>query len=77
MQNFLGGKFIRSEQARQEVIRRLAACKRPVGWPVERLISSLKSSWAAAGLPELESPTFSREAGPSPGLLSDMSPASY
>ncbi|KAM6484635.1 hypothetical protein HDV62DRAFT_303678 [Trichoderma sp. SZMC 28011] len=71
------GKFIRSEQARQEVIRRLAACKRPVGWPVERLISSLKNSWAAAGLPELESPTFSGEAGPSPGLLSDMSPASY
>ncbi|UKZ81394.1 hypothetical protein TrVFT333_009166 [Trichoderma virens FT-333] len=71
------GKFIRSEQARQEVIRRLAACKRPVGWPVERLISSLKDSWAAAGLPELESPTFSGEAGPSPGLLSDMSPASY
>ncbi|EHK17213.1 uncharacterized protein TRIVIDRAFT_195192 [Trichoderma virens Gv29-8] len=77
MQNLLGGKFIRSEQARQEVIRRLAACKRPVGWPVERLISSLKDSWAAAGLPELESPTFSGEAGPSPGLLSDMSPASY
>ncbi|EGR46150.1 uncharacterized protein TRIREDRAFT_30166, partial [Trichoderma reesei QM6a] len=39
------GKFIRSEQARQEVIRRLASCKRPVGWPVERLISSLKQSW--------------------------------
>ncbi|KAK1237103.1 hypothetical protein MKX07_005982 [Trichoderma sp. CBMAI-0711] len=66
------GKFIRSEQARQEVIRRLAACKRPVGWPVERLISSLKQSWAAADHPEPRSPPFSGEAGPSPG-----SPASY
>ncbi|KAL7813895.1 hypothetical protein V8C44DRAFT_44283 [Trichoderma aethiopicum] len=50
------GKFIRSEQARQEVIRRLSACKRPVGWPVERLVSSLKQSWAAAGHPEPRSP---------------------
>ncbi|KAH0495902.1 hypothetical protein TgHK011_009427 [Trichoderma gracile] len=66
------GKFIRSEQARQEVIRRLSACKRPVGWPVERLISSLKQSWAAVGHPEPRSPSFAGEAGPSPG-----SPASY
>ncbi|KAM0259643.1 hypothetical protein ACHAQJ_003222 [Trichoderma viride] len=63
------GKFIRAEAIRQEVIRRLSACKRPVGWPVERLISSLKDSWASAELPELESPTFSGEAGPSPGFL--------
>ncbi|EHK47661.1 hypothetical protein TRIATDRAFT_316693 [Trichoderma atroviride IMI 206040] len=52
------GKFIRSEATRQEVIRRLSACKRSVGWPVERLISSLKDSWAA----EFESPSFSGEA---------------
>lgn len=58
MQIFLGGKFIRSEATRQEVIRRLSACKRSVGWPVERLMSSLKDTWAA----ELESPSFSGEA---------------
>ncbi|KAL9469227.1 hypothetical protein ACSS6W_010921 [Trichoderma asperelloides] len=57
------GKFIRSEATRQEVIRRLSACKRSVGWPVERLISSLKDSWTA----ELESPRFSGEAGPRSG----------
>ncbi|TFB00759.1 hypothetical protein CCMA1212_007427, partial [Trichoderma ghanense] len=61
------GKFIRSEQSRQEVIRRLAACKRPVGWPVERLFSSLKQSWAAAGHSEPRSSPLSKEAGPSPG----------
>ncbi|PTB62607.1 hypothetical protein BBK36DRAFT_1162864 [Trichoderma citrinoviride] len=62
------GKFVRSEPARQEVIRRLAACKRPVGWPVERLISGLQQSWAAAGHSQLRgSPPSSGEAGPSPG----------
>ncbi|KAL7793688.1 hypothetical protein V8C37DRAFT_377893 [Trichoderma ceciliae] len=61
------GKFIRSEAARHEVIRRLSASRRLVGWPVERLVASLEGSWTAAELLELESPTFPGEAGPSPG----------
>ncbi|KAK5988203.1 Kanamycin B dioxygenase [Cladobotryum mycophilum] len=40
------GKFIRSEPARQEIIRRLSACKKSTGWPVARLITNLQVSWA-------------------------------
>ncbi|KAF4817933.1 Kanamycin B dioxygenase [Colletotrichum siamense] len=32
-------KFIRSEASQQEVIRRLMACKRSIGWPVQRLLA--------------------------------------
>ncbi|KAL7921002.1 hypothetical protein ACQKWADRAFT_321710 [Trichoderma austrokoningii] len=67
------GKFIQSEATRQEIIRRLFACKRSVGWPVERLISNLKDCWGA----EIESPNFSGEAGSGSGsILSHLSPAS-
>ena len=40
-----GGKFIRDAAAQDEVIRHLAASKRAIGWPVERLIDDLKSHW--------------------------------
>ncbi|ETS76945.1 hypothetical protein PFICI_10819 [Pestalotiopsis fici W106-1] len=36
-----GGNFIRQEAARQEIIRHLHACKKIVGWPVERVVNLL------------------------------------
>lgn len=39
-----GARFIRKEALQQEVIRRLLTCKRPTGWPVERLISDLEDA---------------------------------
>ncbi|KAG7053928.1 phytanoyl- dioxygenase [Colletotrichum scovillei] len=38
-------RFIRTEASRQELIRRLLACKRTIGWPVQRLVSDLEADW--------------------------------
>lgn len=39
-------RFIRDEGSQQEVIRRLMACKRSTGWPVQRLVSDLQVAWS-------------------------------
>ncbi|KAI0144927.1 hypothetical protein BJ166DRAFT_603101 [Pestalotiopsis sp. NC0098] len=41
---FYCGRFIRQEAARQDIIRHLHACKKIVGWPVERIIDSLSEA---------------------------------
>ncbi|KAK2475442.1 hypothetical protein H9L39_13035 [Fusarium oxysporum f. sp. albedinis] len=38
-------RFIKAEASQQELIRQLLACKSTIGWPVERLIGDLKTSW--------------------------------
>ncbi|KAK7453798.1 hypothetical protein Landi51_03738 [Colletotrichum acutatum] len=38
-------RFIRAEASRQELIRRLLACKRTIGWPVQTLVSDLEAGW--------------------------------
>ncbi|KAM0561241.1 hypothetical protein ACHAPJ_003119 [Fusarium lateritium] len=40
-------RFIRGEASQQELVRQLLACKSSIGWPVERLIGDLKTSWGA------------------------------
>ncbi|KAK0372646.1 hypothetical protein CLIM01_10003 [Colletotrichum limetticola] len=47
-------RFIRIEASRQELIRRLLACKRTIGWPVQRLVSELEAGWG--GLPHPQPP---------------------
>ncbi|GJC85804.1 hypothetical protein ColLi_08642 [Colletotrichum liriopes] len=37
--------FLRAEPARQELVRRLLACKRTIGWPVQRLVADLEAEW--------------------------------
>ncbi|KAI6366848.1 hypothetical protein MCOR25_005064 [Pyricularia grisea] len=39
------GPFIRDEAAQQELVRRLMACKRTIGWPVQRLVVDLQLAW--------------------------------
>lgn len=41
-----GAMYIRDEGSQQEIIRRLVACKRSIGWPVQRLISDLQNAWS-------------------------------
>ncbi|GKT56909.1 phytanoyl-CoA dioxygenase [Colletotrichum tofieldiae] len=36
-------RFLRAEPARQELVRRLLACKRTIGWPVQRLVADLEA----------------------------------
>ncbi|KAH9429647.1 hypothetical protein MCOR02_009384 [Pyricularia oryzae] len=43
-----GGPFIRDEAAQQELVRRLMACKRTIGWPVQRLVADLQLAWGEA-----------------------------
>ncbi|KAK2019021.1 hypothetical protein LZ32DRAFT_687344 [Colletotrichum eremochloae] len=38
-------RFLRAEPARQELIRRLLACRRTIGWPVQRLVADLEAAW--------------------------------
>ncbi|KAK1519267.1 hypothetical protein CPAR01_15705 [Colletotrichum paranaense] len=45
-------RFIRREASRQELIRRLLACKRTIGWPVQRLVSELEAEWRNPPPPE-------------------------
>ncbi|KXH36643.1 hypothetical protein CSIM01_03037 [Colletotrichum simmondsii] len=45
-------RFIRTEASRQELIRRLLACKRTIGWPVHRLVSALEAGWMNPPPPE-------------------------
>lgn len=42
----LAGRFLRGRPSREEVERQLAACKKTIGWPVDRLIDCLKNSWS-------------------------------
>ncbi|ELQ34591.1 hypothetical protein OOU_Y34scaffold00763g6 [Pyricularia oryzae Y34] len=42
------GPFIRDEAAQQELVRRLMACKRTIGWPVQRLVADLQLAWGEA-----------------------------
>ncbi|KAJ3494808.1 hypothetical protein NLG97_g3835 [Lecanicillium saksenae] len=42
------GKYIRDEGAQDELMRQLHASGKLTGWPVARLIDSLKSTWADA-----------------------------
>ncbi|KAK1639939.1 hypothetical protein BDP81DRAFT_391975 [Colletotrichum phormii] len=46
-------RFIRAEASRQELIRRLLACKRTIGWPVQRLVSDLEAGWRGSPRPPL------------------------
>lgn len=46
--NRIGGPFIRDEAAQQELVRRLMACKRTIGWPVQRLVADLQLAWGEA-----------------------------
>ncbi|ORY56648.1 uncharacterized protein BCR38DRAFT_505005 [Pseudomassariella vexata] len=39
------GRFIRAEAAQQEIIRRLSACKKTIGWPIDRLAKLLQDAW--------------------------------
>ncbi|OHE92520.1 hypothetical protein CORC01_12169 [Colletotrichum orchidophilum] len=48
-------RFIRTEASRQELIRRLWACKGTIGWPVQRLVSDLEAEWR--GPPPTRAPT--------------------
>jgi hypothetical protein len=41
-----GSKLIRSELVGQETSRHLSACKKNVGWPVQRIIDSLRKGTA-------------------------------
>ncbi|WYZ36661.1 hypothetical protein EsH8_II_000167 [Colletotrichum jinshuiense] len=38
-------RFIRAEASQQELVRRLTACKRTIGWPVQRLVAGLEAEW--------------------------------
>ncbi|KAK1595065.1 uncharacterized protein LY79DRAFT_117922 [Colletotrichum navitas] len=38
-------RFLRAEPARQELVRRLLACRRSIGWPVQRLVADLEAEW--------------------------------
>ncbi|CAI6092218.1 unnamed protein product [Clonostachys chloroleuca] len=38
-------RLINDEPARQELKRQLLACKKTIGWPVERLVGDLESAW--------------------------------
>ncbi|KAK2000213.1 hypothetical protein LX36DRAFT_440357 [Colletotrichum falcatum] len=38
-------RFLRAEPARQELVRRLLACRRTTGWPVQRLVADLEAGW--------------------------------
>ncbi|KDN61061.1 putative conserved hypothetical protein [Colletotrichum sublineola] len=40
-----GARFLRAEPARQELVRRLLACRRTIGWPVQRLVADLEAAW--------------------------------
>lgn len=40
-----GAQFLHRSRQQQELIRRLTACKRETGWPVQRLIESLQTNW--------------------------------
>ena len=42
---WIGARFIKAEASQQELIRQRLACKSTIGWPVERLIGDLKTSW--------------------------------
>ncbi|KAK2020852.1 hypothetical protein LX32DRAFT_733790 [Colletotrichum zoysiae] len=41
-------RFLQAEPARQELVRRLLACRRTIGWPVQRLIADLEAEWRAS-----------------------------
>jgi hypothetical protein len=41
-----GCRFLKSPSSRDELERQLVACKKSIGWPVERLIDGLKVYWA-------------------------------
>ncbi|KAK1986230.1 hypothetical protein LZ30DRAFT_706158 [Colletotrichum cereale] len=38
-------RFLRAEPARQELVRRLLACRRTIGWPVQKLVADLEAEW--------------------------------
>lgn len=38
-------RFLQGRSAQDELERQLTACKKAIGWPVERLIETLKVSW--------------------------------
>ncbi|KAK2066157.1 hypothetical protein LY76DRAFT_611139 [Colletotrichum caudatum] len=41
-------RFFSAEPARHELIRRLLACRRTIGWPVQRLIADLEAEWGVS-----------------------------
>lgn len=41
-------RLINDEPARQELKRQLLACKKTIGWPVERLVGDLESAWKSS-----------------------------
>lgn len=43
-----GIPHIKNKAAQDEIIRRLMATKKDIGWPVERLVASLDQTWAVA-----------------------------
>ncbi|KAK1689733.1 hypothetical protein BDP55DRAFT_651409 [Colletotrichum godetiae] len=54
-------RFIRTEASRQELIRRLLACKRTIGWPVQRLVSDLEAGWRGPPRPPLTAAEIDNE----------------
>lgn len=52
-------RWIRSPAARNEVAANLLVCKRSTGWPVERLVADMRSSWTRPSeLPPSGEPSF-------------------